>query len=57
MIKWNKKLKAKMWAEMISDNIKRREEVNFTKTLTKHIAIIGGVGLFFMWSIYFIYGI
>lgn len=55
MIKWNKKLKAKMWAEMISDNIKRREEVNFTKTLTKHIAIIGGIGLLCMWSFYFIF--
>lgn len=57
MNKWNKSIKAAMWAKMIQDNIARKEEINFTRTITQYFVIIGGMFLFCVWSLYFVFNI
>ncbi len=57
MITWNKKVRARMWAEMITGHIKAREQINFTKTITKYCLAISGIFLFSIWSLYFIFGV
>ncbi len=57
MVKWNKSIRAKMWADMISGHIKQQEEIRFIKTITKYCVAIGGISIVFIWSIYFIFGI
>ncbi len=56
-MKWNKQIKARMWADMITDNIKRKEDIAFTKAITKYFVAISATFLVTLWSVYFIYGI
>lgn len=57
MVKWNKTIRAKMWAEMVKANIERQRDIQFTKTLTKYFVAIGGIFLMCLWSFYFVFNI
>ncbi len=55
MHKWNKSIKAQMWADMITQHIEQQRDIHFIQTLTKNVAIISGAFLMCIWSLYFIF--